>query len=222
MSRILTHPFTTLSTLLGLFIVAAWLFSFWYASWFCWAWRTTQLTTVSAKSIRFDLDKGRLTFWTDVDSVELPNPAALSWLTRPGFEFFRYNVWRNTHDSWWTGSLGESLGFQCRSSRSTATIGVGGKPEAIEMELGLTNMGRMSLPWSSHTCFLGFPAILLAIPFAVPLLYQLRARRRRLKALASALCPQCSYDLRAHQPGQKCPECGALIAPRPQPAADSR
>lgn len=31
--------------------------------------------------------------------------------------------------------------------------------------------------------------------------------RRRLKGL----CAKCNYDLRAHQPGDNCPECGALV-----------
>jgi hypothetical protein len=31
------------------------------------------------------------------------------------------------------------------------------------------------------------------------------------RRLEPGLCPSCSYDLRAHQPGQKCPECGTLI-----------
>jgi hypothetical protein len=34
----------------------------------------------------------------------------------------------------------------------------------------------------------------------------LRRRKRH-----PGLCPACSYDLRAHKPGQRCPECGALI-----------
>jgi len=28
-------------------------------------------------------------------------------------------------------------------------------------------------------------------------------------------CRQCGYDLRAHKPGDKCPECGTLIPPPP-------
>lgn len=32
-----------------------------------------------------------------------------------------------------------------------------------------------------------------------------------------SLCPRCHYDLRAHQPGQKCPECGAPIHSTPNP-----
>ena len=27
----------------------------------------------------------------------------------------------------------------------------------------------------------------------------------------SLLCPSCSYDLRSHHPGEKCPECGRVI-----------
>ena len=42
-------------------------------------------------------------------------------------------------------------------------------------------------------------------------------RRIRPKILPTGLCPTCRYDLRAHQPGQKCPECGTLI-PAPNPA----
>jgi hypothetical protein len=32
---------------------------------------------------------------------------------------------------------------------------------------------------------------------------------RRTKRIG--LCPKCSYDLRAHKPGDKCPECGTVI-----------
>lgn len=33
-------------------------------------------------------------------------------------------------------------------------------------------------------------------------------KSRRVKA---GLCPTCSYDLRAHKPGDKCPECGTGV-----------
>lgn len=29
-------------------------------------------------------------------------------------------------------------------------------------------------------------------------------------------CPKCRYDLRAHRPGDKCPECGTMVGPEPQ------
>ena len=37
----------------------------------------------------------------------------------------------------------------------------------------------------------------------------------RHKRTQAGLCPECGYDLRAHEFGQKCPECGTPIPPRP-------
>ncbi len=42
-------------------------------------------------------------------------------------------------------------------------------------------------------------------------------RRTRLRRLRKGLCLHCGYDLRAHKPGQKCPECGTLIPTSPSP-----
>ena len=40
-------------------------------------------------------------------------------------------------------------------------------------------------------------------------------RQRTASRLKMGYCLQCGYDLRAHQPGQKCPECGTLILSNP-------
>ena len=46
--------------------------------------------------------------------------------------------------------------------------------------------------------------------------------RRRAARIAAGLCAACAYDLRAHRPGQKCPECGRVIeAGRPAISAAS-
>ena len=55
----------------------------------------------------------------------------------------------------------------------------------------------------------GFMAIRLGQFFVAQ--WQMRESIRR-----ATLCPTCSYDLRAHAPGQACPECGT---PRPLPPA---
>jgi hypothetical protein len=39
-----------------------------------------------------------------------------------------------------------------------------------------------------------------------------RNRKRRTRL---GLCTHCAYDLRAHAPGQRCPECGTLVTPSP-------
>jgi hypothetical protein len=54
----------------------------------------------------------------------------------------------------------------------------------------------------------------LAIASLVTLLWLERKIRRHLKKASHAhtLCPACRYDLRAHAFGDKCPECGTLIA----------
>jgi hypothetical protein len=51
-----------------------------------------------------------------------------------------------------------------------------------------------------------FPTLLFV---AVPAWwFFLHLRRRRI---LPGTCPTCHYDLRAHAPGQKCPECGTVI-----------
>jgi hypothetical protein len=62
---------------------------------------------------------------------------------------------------------------------------------------------------------ISIPLYLLALFAAIPSalgIFLLSRRRRPIPGL----CPICRYDLRAHAPGQKCPECGTLIeTPRP-------
>ncbi len=55
-------------------------------------------------------------------------------------------------------------------------------------------------------------SILVAIPFVVLDVWARRIEQRR-KIEMIGKCPTCSYDLRAHHPGQKCPECGTPIPP---------
>lgn len=65
-----------------------------------------------------------------------------------------------------------------------------------------------------HTGLYALPLWLLTLPFlllaSLPLLHFLPSRRRARRS-AQGVCPTCAYDLRAHAPGSKCPECGTPI-----------
>lgn len=56
--------------------------------------------------------------------------------------------------------------------------------------------------------FMSFPIFRIFIRSASAIRRRI-AEKRRSK---SGLCPNCSYDLRAHSPGGRCPECGAVIS----------
>jgi hypothetical protein len=45
----------------------------------------------------------------------------------------------------------------------------------------------------------------------------LRMRSKIRLKFDESLCPTCGYDLHAHHPGQKCPECGTPVPPPASP-----
>ena len=72
--------------------------------------------------------------------------------------------------------------------------------------------------WVTYPASADLPAVtiigvdnwILSLPF-LALAYVLWKRLTRLQHGTPGLCPICHYDLRAHKPGQKCPECGTEI-----------
>ena len=65
---------------------------------------------------------------------------------------------------------------------------------------------------SAYHFFLLIPFSYLALLFALLPALAFRAIRRRRRSLARVgLCAKCGYDLRAHGPGDKCPECGTPV-----------
>lgn len=51
--------------------------------------------------------------------------------------------------------------------------------------------------------------LLSGIPLVLPVV---RAERSRCR-IRRGMCVRCGYDLRAHKPGDKCPECGTPVGP---------
>ena len=66
---------------------------------------------------------------------------------------------------------------------------------------GEGHLVHFSIPYSYYT----------ALAALCPALWLIGFLRRRNRHIAG-LCPKCSYDLRAHKPGDKCPECGTIVA----------
>ena len=71
-----------------------------------------------------------------------------------------------------------------------------------------------SLPGAEWTYRLVYiPFSYLVLVFSILPLLAFRSIRRRRRVARVGLCAKCGYDLRAHGPGDKCPECGTLVAP---------
>ena len=66
---------------------------------------------------------------------------------------------------------------------------------------------------SSFVTVVPIVAIVLTALIALPPLLR---RYRRLRVLKTAHCASCGYDLRAHAPGEKCPECGTPVPELPR------
>jgi hypothetical protein len=91
----------------------------------------------------------------------------------------------------------------------------------------LSLLTGLSVMWGFGWFVYRLPANLLVVPSVLSVLVILplaalaewtRRREQKHKLEMIGKCPTCSYDLRAHRPGDKCPECGAVIAiPNPPP-----
>ena len=74
-------------------------------------------------------------------------------------------------------------------------------------------------PWTSMmisrtvTVRFGVVTLLSGLPITFYFIFTHKRRRARNR-LRRGLCPNCAYDLRAHAPGQICPECGTPILPQ--------
>ncbi len=121
-----------------------------------------------------------------------PDAQAASRLRPPGVSFEDVNP--RDYDGTFAWS---SLGFQ----HST-----GPYPQTLLFPA----MGRMLFFTLNHHAWV-IPLWIFPLIFAfIPNLYLLQILRRQFRQ-NQGLCPTCRYDLRAHNPGDNCPECGTLI-----------
>ncbi len=69
------------------------------------------------------------------------------------------------------------------------------------------------MPFSAPLPMCGFAVnwVLLLIPMLILPVLWLFALIRRRRRFRSGMCRACGYDLRAHHPGQRCPECGTPV-----------
>jgi hypothetical protein len=78
--------------------------------------------------------------------------------------------------------------------------------------------GRAFAPWMHGKLDIPMrwivPGSVLVSIFHFSLLF-LDRRQERRRRQTKGLCPKCRYDLRAHRPGDKCPECGTPVQAPP-------
>jgi hypothetical protein len=86
-------------------------------------------------------------------------------------------------------------------------------PPRRELQVGRSTSGFSWRFGPTLNCpdWVGIPHWFLAAIFAIlPLCWLRRIKEQRRRA-RSGLCYHCGYDLRAHKPGDRCPECGAPV-----------
>jgi hypothetical protein len=105
-------------------------------------------------------------------------------------------------------------GIQLRSGHATIGFGVDPRIRPPVRWHHSSQPIQGARPWFGTPVFSGGPfGVIVLVPYwvvltltaACPTAWLVRRRRRRL---ARGLCPTCGYDLRAHAPGERCPECG--------------
>ena len=85
------------------------------------------------------------------------------------------------------------------------------KSSYLGCEYAVARVGKAAYPSAAILVPYSYLATLSAILPAAGLVALLK-RRRRLRRRAQGHCSACGYDLHAHNPGDKCPECGTLFA----------
>ncbi|HEX2970752.1 MAG TPA: hypothetical protein VHP11_00365 [Tepidisphaeraceae bacterium] len=159
-----------------------------------WPWRYGLLTleqgemfTSTHRVYRISLNRGTLSFGY---YREKGPPVLLPRLPQPinGIEYNLSAYWAQQRSYGFLGFVASRSTSSCRDEKN---------------RLGLAGT------WFS----LGVPYwLIMMLTLILPLVWgQQEWKQRRTRRIARGLCPICGYDLRAHRPGQRCPECGTPI-----------
>jgi hypothetical protein len=115
------------------------------------------------------------------------------------------------------GGIARDTGWSHRGGCITYMIIHGYRSDFRDTEYGPSPfVGWLTYPAIGRVpavTFISLDVWVLALPFLGLAFWSVK-RTGRLQQLSAGRCALCGYDLRAHKPGQKCPECGTEI-PRP-------
>ena len=107
-----------------------------------------------------------------------------------------------------------------RSSKNLATALLALAIFACAFFVARYRLGRDSGEWFNCTAVSSLAILLIHVLASI--IWHMTPWQRHLRLLefrrTRNLCMYCGYNLRAHRPGDKCPECGTLLIPTPAPA----
>jgi hypothetical protein len=187
---LLAKSLVIMSLVLALAAAALWIDSLWHERMFIFSREAYRGNSYIEKRLTLESASGGLhLYWVSAT-------AALSDLPWED----RQNHWDFIHESRMTEGYPD---FSDEILSGTRLAGFG---------LGFVR-GFMHMPWrGGWQCELIFPHAALVIPLSAPACILFIKRVRRRKQDGRFRCLRCSYDLRAHHPGEKCPECGTIIS----------
>ena len=192
MKRRLLNVLAGLSMLLCLATAVMWVRSYWVVD--AWMWQNSSIEgdCVTLHTFGFTPLAGVFLFYySRAESTSSHEVEGIRTSPPDRFALFHSQSFR-------VGPLGFQLtGFYYRSGFSS----------------GLTLHGN-DPAWAPLNKELSVPAWALLFCWALTPMASFRGFAKRLRArkrLASGRCAACGYDLRAHQPGDRCPECATPV-----------
>jgi hypothetical protein len=177
------HPFACLSFVLLILTVGGWVRSLYYND-------AVRYRSSADLVIGCDCRRGQIVFeyfWDDTDP-KAPKSA--------GFWHYHYALEPQPDDSNWNAARKfERLGFAYAAGTRLLS--------------GFSSDGMMHMTSIVFGRMLAIPYWAICLPFGIPIVHAFIVGSHKTSP-SSRACGQCGYDLRAHVPGNRCPECGTV------------